>query len=122
MKPAKDALARVKRRPKPDEWRGDEPVMLREAVALFFPEGPLTITSFRAAIRRGELGFVKVAGKMFTTPDAVREMTRPFLQTQTAPATAPSIGQPNADGRAAQERARATLRNLRLCSNARQKR
>lgn len=116
--PGKDPLARVEKRPNPDDWRGDEPIMLREAVALFFPEGPLTISSFRAAIRRGELGFVKVAGKLFTTPDAVREMTRPFLQTQTAPATAPSLGQPIADGRAAQGRARATLKNLRFKATA----
>lgn len=79
---SKDPLLRVRKRPNVDQWRGDEPITLKEAVALFFPEGPLTISSFRSAIRRGELSWMKLAGKMFTTPDAVREMMRPELRTR----------------------------------------
>ncbi|CAA0096798.1 Uncharacterised protein [Starkeya nomas] len=34
-----DPLRRIHMRPNLDQWRGDEPITLAEAVALFFPEG-----------------------------------------------------------------------------------
>lgn len=115
--PPRDPLYRVHLRPSVDQWRGDEPIMLKEAVALFFPEGPLTISSFRSAIRRGELAFKKLAGKVFTTPDAVREMLRPDLRVPTKMAAnerPPAPGRPTeAQLRASQKRALALVRDLK---------
>ncbi|WP_210161788.1 hypothetical protein [Methylobacterium nodulans] len=50
---------------------------LAEAVAVFFPHGPMTLSSLRTAYRNGDLAVRHVAGKMLTTPRAIREMTKP---------------------------------------------
>lgn len=71
----RNPFARLQARPLPADWPEDEPMTLPEAVAVFWPDGPLTITSLRTAIRNGDLAFRKIAGKVFTTPRALKEMT-----------------------------------------------
>ncbi len=51
---------------------------LYKAVAVVFPQGSLTLSSLRTAIKDGDLAARTVAGKMLTTPRAIREMTTPF--------------------------------------------
>jgi hypothetical protein len=86
-------LDRLKERPTADAWGDEEMVSLAEAVALFFPSGPLTASSLRAARRRGELACVEVCGRAFTTPRAIRDMMTPAL------AQTPSRGDPVPGGR-----------------------
>jgi hypothetical protein len=50
---------------------------LPEAVAVFYPDGPLTLSTLRTAARAGQLAVARVAGKDLTTPKAMRELVRP---------------------------------------------
>ncbi|HZO56741.1 MAG TPA: hypothetical protein VFB63_28785, partial [Bryobacteraceae bacterium] len=47
---------------------------LAEAVALFFPRGPLTVSSLRSEIRKGRLRATKPAGKLLVTETDLSEM------------------------------------------------
>lgn len=47
---------------------------LAEAVARFFPHGPLTVSSLRTEIRKGRLRVARVAGKYLVSESAIREM------------------------------------------------
>ncbi|MGA0564970.1 hypothetical protein ACO2RV_21205 [Ancylobacter sp. VNQ12] len=113
----RDPLFRVRNRPSVDQWAADESMTLAEAVALFFPDGPLTIKSFRTAAKRGQLAVRRVSGRDFTTPDAVREMLRPELRVPTREAAnerPAAPGRPKEpEMRAAQERALEAVRGLR---------
>jgi hypothetical protein len=73
----RDRLFRVKRRPNPENWGPDEPMTLIEAVAVFFPDGPLTLSSFRTEIAAERLEVARVAGKDLITPRAIRKMITP---------------------------------------------
>ena len=55
-------LARVERRPSPTDWPDDEPMTLKEIIAVFYPDGPLTVASLRTAIAAGRLTPAIVAG------------------------------------------------------------
>lgn len=68
-------IGRVARRPSPDEWSDDELMTLFEAAALFWPEGPLTVTSLRTAVRDEKLAVAEIAGKLLTTKTAIAEMS-----------------------------------------------
>jgi hypothetical protein len=70
-------LVRVEARPNAADWGDDEALSLPEAARLFFPDGPLSEKSLRHAAAHGQLGFVRVAGKILTTAGAVRAMLRP---------------------------------------------
>lgn len=48
---------------------------LPEAASLFWPEGPLTVTSLRTAVRDGLLDVTCIARKLLTTKAAIRRMT-----------------------------------------------
>ncbi|WP_027574000.1 hypothetical protein [Bradyrhizobium sp. WSM1743] len=63
--------ARICARPDPATWRDDELMTLAEAAALFWPEGPLTETSLRTAVRDHRLAISRIAGKFFTTKRAI---------------------------------------------------
>ena len=65
---------RWKLRPDPASWASDELMSLEEAAQVFFPQGPLTVTSLRTAVRRGELAVTRISGKLLTTPTAVAAM------------------------------------------------
>lgn len=66
---------RVEARPSPAEWDLDELMSLPEAAALFWPEGPLSVSSLRVAVRDGVLPVTIVAGKILTTRRAVLAMS-----------------------------------------------
>jgi hypothetical protein len=66
---------RVARRPDPDLWSADELLALHEACALLWPSGPVTVSSLRTAIGSGELAYVRIAGRIYTTRAAVAAMT-----------------------------------------------
>jgi hypothetical protein len=107
-----DKLARAKARPDPAQWGEDEVMTLIEAVAVFFPQGPLTLSSFRTAATAGILKIAKVAGKDLTTPRAIRKWVKPCLAAKpnrrdsgfekTKDAGLSSIGPAGGDGRSAQ--------------------
>jgi hypothetical protein len=67
---------RVARRPDPDAWRDDELVALHEAVALLWPDGPLTVSMLRTAIAKGQLGHLRIAGRIYTSLAAMTECRR----------------------------------------------
>lgn len=65
---------RVARRPDPAQWGEDELMGLHEAVALMFAAGPLTVSSLRTAIGRGELAHARIANRIYTTLAALSAM------------------------------------------------
>ncbi|MET3694838.1 hypothetical protein [Methylobacterium goesingense] len=65
---------RVAARPSQIEWDDDELLTLPEAAALMWPNGPLTVSSLRTAVRDGQLQVVVVAGKILTNRAALRKM------------------------------------------------
>lgn len=73
----RDPLARIRRRPDPVDWADDDKLTLREAVALFYPDGPITVPTLRTAISRGELTPFAFAGKHWVTPAQMRALFRP---------------------------------------------
>jgi hypothetical protein len=75
---------RAAARPDPAMWSDHEPMTLYEAAAVFFPDGPLNVRSLRTAITKGQLAVSRVAGKIFTTPSAIRAMTTPRIEAPTA--------------------------------------
>lgn len=105
--PPRPSLERLSLRPTPESWGDDELVSLAEAVALFFPKGPLTASSLRVARRRGELACVEVCGRTFTTPRAMRTMSA--LTVGVAPEGAPVTGSLDADRARAREALRRRL-------------
>ena len=48
---------------------------LHEAIDLLWPAGPLTVSSLRTAIARGDLACVRIAGRIYTTRAALAAMT-----------------------------------------------
>lgn len=48
---------------------------LAEAAALLWPDGPLTTTSLRTAVRQGRLDVAEIAGKLLTTKAALQRMS-----------------------------------------------
>ncbi|MBB3020402.1 hypothetical protein FHR70_003483 [Microvirga lupini] len=79
---------RVAARPDPALWREDELLSLGEAVALFWPDGPLSVSSLRTAIRDGRLPVSVVAGKFFVTPLALRALSNCQVLRPAAPEAA----------------------------------
>jgi hypothetical protein len=67
---------RVADRPDPLQWDESELMTLQEAAALFWPSGPLTTTSLRAAVRDGKLEVAEIAGKLLTNKLEIAKMTR----------------------------------------------
>lgn len=68
---------RVQKRPHPDQWGDSEYMTLKEAVAVFWPDGPLTVASLRTEIANGRLAPASVAGKFFVTPAQLRALFEP---------------------------------------------
>lgn len=119
-----DKPARAKARPNPAQWDEDEVMTLVEAVAVFFPDGPLTLSSLRKATAVGTLEIAKVAGKDLTTPRAIRKMVKPSCRAakpnrrdsgceKTKDAGSSSINRAESDGRSAQAAAAMTLMEQR---------
>jgi hypothetical protein len=74
---------RILERPDPAQWDENELLNFKEAVALFWPSGPLTVHSLRTAHRSGQLGVAVIAGKFLTTKAAIREMGSCVRRTDT---------------------------------------
>lgn len=81
--PASDDGSRATRRARRAQLRRDpkdlgetEIISFREAIEMFWPNGPLSVSSLRTAERHGLLAVVSIAGKLYTTKAALREMTR----------------------------------------------
>src|ERR1700741_462859 len=72
-----DKLDRAKARPNPAQWGEDEVMPPIEAAVVFFPHGPLTLSSLRRAATAGTLEIAKVARKDLTTPHAIRKLVKP---------------------------------------------
>jgi hypothetical protein len=73
MKPTKNrALAR----PNPEDWGQNELMTLPEAVGVFWPSGPLSVSTLRTAIRAGRLEVSVVARRHLTTPAAIARMSQ----------------------------------------------
>lgn len=87
---AHSAPPRIRERPDPALWGGSELLTLPEAAALWWPSGPLSVKSLRNAIRSGQLGHVRIARKLFVTPDALKEMCRCVPPTSARPEPAPA--------------------------------
>ncbi len=71
-----ELLKRVRERPDPENWDLDELLTLPEAVALLWPNGPLSVRSLRTASQNGELVMIKIAGKHFVSRRRLLEMCR----------------------------------------------
>jgi hypothetical protein len=69
-----ETLRRVERRPDPADWSADELLALHEAVALQWPDGPVTVSTLRTAIAKGQLGYARIAGRIYTTRGALEAM------------------------------------------------
>lgn len=67
---------RVARRPDPDAWSEDELLGLHEAVALLWPNGPVTVSTLRIAIARGELAHARIANRIYVTLAALASCRR----------------------------------------------
>lgn len=52
----------------------DDPIRLKDAIAIAFPHGGITVSGLRAEARRGRLKIERIAGKDFTTLRDVHEM------------------------------------------------
>jgi hypothetical protein len=65
---------RVGERPRPEDWREDEPMTLAEAAALLWPRGPITASTLRTAYRQGDLEVAMVARKLLVTRAQVAAM------------------------------------------------
>ncbi|MCA1529459.1 hypothetical protein [Bradyrhizobium yuanmingense] len=65
---------RVKLRPSADAWSDTEPLLLEEAAALLFPNGPYTASTLRTCYRQGLLEVTVCARKLTTSKRAIREM------------------------------------------------
>jgi hypothetical protein len=66
---------RVRERPDPRQWDARELMSLQEAAALFWPSGPLTVTSLRTAVRDRTLDVAEIAGKLLTNKEAIERMS-----------------------------------------------
>ncbi len=92
---------RVRARPNPESWGMDELLTLQEAAELCWPEGPLTVTSLRTAVRDRQLAVAMVAGKFLTTKRQLAEMaTCHLLGTAEKPTVAKKDGHPMSTGAA----------------------
>ena len=68
---------RVAARPDPAAWSDTEVISLAEAAALFFPDGPLSLSSLRWAQKNRILETTMIARKVVTTKRAILAMTAP---------------------------------------------
>jgi hypothetical protein len=64
----------MKRGPDPQPVDRDTPLRLDVAVELGFPAGGITVAGLRTEIDRGTLDFEIIAGKFFTTLNAIDQM------------------------------------------------
>lgn len=68
---------RVGRRPDPRAWDPDEIMTLPEATALLWPDGVVTVSTLRTAIRDGVLIPVRIGRRVFVTRRLLAALGRP---------------------------------------------
>ena len=73
----RDPLARAQQRPRPEQWATDEVMTLAEYAAVFWPAGPVTVSSLRTEIAKGRLTPARVRGLLWITPASVRALFQP---------------------------------------------
>src|SRR5262249_16942123 len=88
----RDPLARVCERPLPEQWDADEAMTIIEAVAVFFPPGPVGLSTIRLGAAGGQLAVASVPGKILTTPRAIKQWVRPCLAKEDASVNRPGSG------------------------------
>lgn len=67
--------ARIAARPERSMYMGDELVTLAEGLVIGQPHGPMTVRGLRTARDAGQLATVKIAGRLYTTLDALAAMS-----------------------------------------------
>lgn len=72
---APDLPPRVSQRRDPALWSDVELMTLEEAAKLFWPDGPLTTTSLRTAVKDGKLEIAEIAGKILTNKQSIAKMS-----------------------------------------------
>lgn len=72
-----DQPIRVTRRPDPRAWDPDEVMTLPEAAALLWPDGVVTVSTLRTAIRDGILVPVRIGRRVFVTRRLLAALGRP---------------------------------------------
>jgi hypothetical protein len=58
------------------EISADTPLRLKTAVRLAFPDGGMTVSGLRREAAKGHLAIETIAGKQFTTLNAIQEMRK----------------------------------------------
>jgi hypothetical protein len=81
---------RVALRPNSADWSDDELMSLPEAAALFWPDGPLSTSSLRTAVKTGQLDVLVLARKFLTSKAAILRMSVCSARPAAAPAAAPA--------------------------------
>lgn len=95
---------RVAARPAPSQWDMDEVLTLPEAVALFWPHGPLTLNSLRRAVAKNQLPHVRIQRKLLTTRASILRLTQ--CATGSSSDLSPGSSDAAADDQAERERLR----------------
>lgn len=68
------ALNRLLTRPRLSDWDDDELITFAEAVALLFPNGPISTAGLHVAKRRGELASVSICRMSYTSIRSINQM------------------------------------------------
>ena len=66
-------------RPSPEDWADDEPMTLAEAIAVFYPNGPVTASSLRTEYHKHRLPLAEVAGRFYVTPANLKALFEPRI-------------------------------------------
>ena len=84
MKTARNKVVpeRVSKRPAPEQWGEDELLSLPEAVALYWPDGPISVASLRHLIRGKQLHVAVIGRRHLVTPRALQALSvcRPLVR------------------------------------------
>jgi hypothetical protein len=67
---------RVALRPDPSDWSDGELMSLGEAAALFWPRGPISVSSLRNAAKVKQLEVVVIARKILTSKASIAKMSK----------------------------------------------
>lgn len=66
---------RIRMKPRPEVWGEDELLSLTEAVALYWPDGPISVCSLRHMIHAGQLKVSVIGRRHLVTPRALRALS-----------------------------------------------
>lgn len=86
---------------------------LKQAIAEFFPDSPITVSSLRTEIRKGRLEFERIAGRICVTHADIARMLERCREERPDAAARSTNDRQAADLRIAQAAARATCERLK---------